>query len=276
MSLLNGAGLSLNLNLGAALTAGSTPSQTSQLLEHIKLSLRSTGFGEPAASEILSAVATLVKYNVLGMGLMPGSMSYLGNAMESQTTVANGSNNNGGVFGPIGTVPTMGSSSPTPRSALDRYEPFVDPFRQNNSAAAAAAAAINLNNNSFGLGTNHLSLVSKSPAASGQAVEAANAAAAAAAAVGIKEGKEDIEIPEVIVGAILGPGGRNLVEIQQLSGANIQISKKGIFAPGTRNRIVTITGYPDSIRTAHYLIKHRVSEEEAKRARHNTITGMIH
>ncbi|XP_031785217.1 RNA-binding protein Nova-1 isoform X2 [Nasonia vitripennis] len=163
VSILNGAGLSLNLNLGAALTAGAAPgTTTSQLLEHIKLSLRSTGFGEPAASEILQAVATLVKYNVLGMGIgMPSSVSYISNAMDSQTTVANGSNNNGGVFGPIGTVPTLGSSSPTPRSALDRYEPFVDPFRQNSSAAAAAAAAINLNNNSFGLGTNQLSLEKK-------------------------------------------------------------------------------------------------------------------
>ncbi|XP_014212040.1 RNA-binding protein Nova-1 isoform X2 [Copidosoma floridanum] len=277
VGLLNGAGLNLNLNLGAALSAASSnPSSTSQLLEHIKLSLRTTGYGEPAASEILTAIATLVKYNVLGMGVgMPSGISYLGNAMDSQTTaaaVANGSNNNGGVYGAIGTVPTLGSTSPTPRAALDRFETFVDPFRQNSNAAAAAAAAaaMNMNNNSFGLGTNQLSLVSKSPA--GQ-VDAANAAAAAA---GIKEGKKDVEIAEVIVGAILGPGGRNLIEIQHLSGANIQISKKGIFSPGTRNRIVTITGFPDAIRTAHYLIEHRISEEEAKRARHNTITGMIH
>lgn len=66
-----------------------------------------------------------------------------------------------------------------------------------------------------------------------------------------------------------GPGGRSLVEIQQLSGANIQISKKGIFAPGTRNRIVTISGSPQSINTAQYLIEQRISEEELKRARNN-------
>ncbi|CAB0037563.1 unnamed protein product [Trichogramma brassicae] len=296
VSLLNGAGLSLNLNLGAALTAaGQQPTTTaSQLLEHIKLSLHSTGFNEPAATEILTAVATLVKYNVLGMGLggMP-SVSYLSAAAannaalesaqsaaaaaQAAANVANGTSSNGGVFGPIGTVPTLGSSSPTPRATLDRYEPF-DPFRQNSNAAAAAAAAaaINLNNNSFGLGTNQLSLVSKSPSGQAAVDAAAASAAAAAAAAGIKEGKKDIKIAEVIVGAILGPGGRNLVKIQHLSGANIQISKKGVFAPGTRDRIVTITGYPDAIRTANYLIDHQISEEEAKRARHNTITGMIH
>ncbi|XP_043272950.1 RNA-binding protein Nova-1 isoform X3 [Venturia canescens] len=152
LSLLNGAGLSLNLNLGAAITTGTAP-VTTQLLEHIKLNLRSTGFSEPAATEILTAIATLAKYNILGMGIgMPSSVSYLGNPIET-TTTANGSNNNGGVFGPIGTVPALGTTSPTPRNPLDRYEPF-DPFRQNNTAASA----IHLNNNSFGLGTNQLSL----------------------------------------------------------------------------------------------------------------------
>lgn len=63
-----------------------------------------------------------------------------------------------------------------------------------------------------------------------------------------------------------GPGGRSLVEIQHISGANIQISKKGTFAPGTRNRIVTITGQPNAITMAHYLIEQRISEEEMKRA----------
>ncbi|XP_046740963.1 RNA-binding protein Pasilla isoform X2 [Diprion similis] len=256
VSLLNGAGLSLNLNLGAAMTAGTAP-VTAQILEHIKLTLRSTGFSEPAATEILTAIATLAKYNILGMGIgMPSSVSYLGTPMDS-TSTTNGSNNNGGVFGPIGTVPALGSSSPTPRNAIDRYEPF-DPFRQNNTAPNA----IHLNNNSFGLGTNQLSLVSKSPTQ----VDANN-----------KETKKvDIEIAEVIVGAILGPGGRALIEIQHLSGANIQISKKGMFAPGTRNRIVTITGFPNAIGTAQYLIEQRISEEEAKRARHNAIAGMIH
>lgn len=75
---------------------------------------------------------------------------------------------------------------------------------------------------------------------------------------------------EHIVGAILGPGGKSLLEIQHFSGANIQISKKGIYAPGTRNRWVTISGTPNAISTAQYLIEQRISEEEAKRARHHS------
>lgn len=60
-----------------------------------------------------------------------------------------------------------------------------------------------------------------------------------------------------------------------MSGANIQISKKGIFAPGTRNRIVTITGQPNSINMASFLIDQRISEEESKRACQNKLPGVL-
>ena len=82
--------------------------------------------------------------------------------------------------------------------------------------------------------------------------------------------KQDIEVPENIVGAILGPGGKGIVEIQQYTGTNIQISKKGVYAPGTRNRIVSITGIPSNITRAHYMIQQRIQQEEYKRARQAT------
>ncbi|KAJ2938565.1 hypothetical protein O0L34_g4064 [Tuta absoluta] len=91
---------------------------------------------------------------------------------------------------------------------------------------------------------------------------------------GAKDSK-NVEIAEVIVGAILGPGGRSLVEIQQMSGANIQISKKGTFAPGTRNRIVTISGTHTAISSAQYLIEQKIQEEELKRTRHNAINSLM-
>ena len=55
--------------------------------------------------------------------------------------------------------------------------------------------------------------------------------------------KIDMEVNESIVGAVIGQGGKSIVEIQQYSGTNIQISKKGNYSPGTRNRVVTITGW---------------------------------
>ncbi|XP_050664400.1 RNA-binding protein Pasilla isoform X2 [Leptidea sinapis] len=91
---------------------------------------------------------------------------------------------------------------------------------------------------------------------------------------GAKDSK-NVEIAEVIVGAILGPGGRSLVEIQQMSGASIQISKKGTFAPGTRNRIVTISGTQGAISSAHFLIEQKIHEEELKRTRHPAISTLM-
>ncbi|MEE6489918.1 hypothetical protein FKM82_015726 [Ascaphus truei] len=81
-------------------------------------------------------------------------------------------------------------------------------------------------------------------------------------------GKEMLEmaVPETLVGAILGKGGKTLVEYQELTGARIQISKKGEFVPGTRSRRVTITGPPGATQAAQYLIGQRVAYEQGVRA----------
>ncbi|XP_057656918.1 RNA-binding protein Pasilla isoform X5 [Diorhabda carinulata] len=209
--LLNG-GLNLNLNLTAP--GQNISNVTAQLLDHIKMQLRSSGLADAQIVEICAALAVLAKNGVISVGL--------------------------------------GTNTAAPRTNLERYESPFDPFRHQVSAATAP---ISLNNNSFGLGTGQqVAVLSKSPTP--------------AELNGTKDSK-NVEIAEVIVGAILGPGGRSLVEIQQISGASIQISKKGIFAPGTRNRIVTITGNPHSISTAQYLIEQRINEEEMKRARNN-------
>ncbi|XP_071963814.1 RNA-binding protein Nova-1-like [Antedon mediterranea] len=81
-----------------------------------------------------------------------------------------------------------------------------------------------------------------------------------------KECALEFEVPETIVGAILGKGGKTLVEFQQYSGAKIQISKKGEYIPGTRNRKVTITGSPNATQTAHFLVSQRIFQEEQNRA----------
>ncbi|KAJ8044830.1 RNA-binding protein Nova-1 [Holothuria leucospilota] len=81
-----------------------------------------------------------------------------------------------------------------------------------------------------------------------------------------KETIVEVEVPESLVGAILGKSGKTLVEFQNYSGAKIQISKKGEFVPGTRNRKVTIKGPLTSTQTAHFLVTQRVAQEEQNRA----------
>jgi RNA-binding protein Nova len=144
-----------------------------------------------------------------------------------------------------------------------------DPFRRSSpslgspgTGASSGPPPLPINNNSFGLGTGLHSPGSmrKSPTPADQSEGTA---------------KIEVEIGDNIVGAILGHGGKSLVEIQRLSGANIQISKKGIFVPGTRNRIVTITGTPNAVQTAQYLIEQQIAEEENKRARQNATLGTV-
>jgi len=77
----------------------------------------------------------------------------------------------------------------------------------------------------------------------------------------------EMQVEEKLVGAVLGPSGRHVVEIQQYSGATIQISKKGVYHPGTRNRVITMKGTQRAIESAQYLIHQKIQEEEAKRER---------
>ena len=76
----------------------------------------------------------------------------------------------------------------------------------------------------------------------------------------------EMEVGEYIVGAILGQGGKGIIEIQNMTGANIQISKKGVFAPGTRNRLVTISGASRAVMSAEQVIRQRIQSEERSRS----------
>ena len=167
--------------------------------------MRSLGYSDSANSEVCAALGILAKYGVLGvgMGLSNGNhssqssqnpLSYLGvSALEqqsSQQTVGN-------IFGAIGGNLESFINSQTQqqqRHSLERFEAsFSDPFRN-----AQATAPISLNNNNFGL-TN---------AQTAQALNAAQSMGALSKSptpgeIGSKDAK-NVEIPEVIVGAILG------------------------------------------------------------------------
>lgn len=189
----------------------------------------------------------------------------------------NGMNNGGGngaeggnpqVFGPVGSTTTTkaggdtgegggsyyANSGPGPMGGA-RMGPggdgamFSGSFGNNGGMNPGFSGP---NQNSFGLGTGMGSL----PMPSGNQGKMKEDAV-----------QKEIEIGEHIIGAVLGPGGKGIVEIQNFTGTNIQISKKGVFAPGTRNRVVTISGSPMAIQHAENLIRQRTSQEEANRTR---------
>jgi RNA-binding protein Nova len=151
--------------------------------------------------------------------------------------------------------PSLGSpSSQTTNQQVNANGTSTGPNGGVNSHQLPAV----VNNNSFGLGlTGSVMNTSSSPLRKSPTQNDHNEVMT----------NVEVEIGDNIVGAILGHKGTAIVEIQRISGANIQISKKGIFAPGTRNRIVTISGTPNSVSAAQFLIEQQLSEEEVRRQR---------
>ncbi|XP_074652242.1 poly(rC)-binding protein 3-like [Tubulanus polymorphus] len=68
----------------------------------------------------------------------------------------------------------------------------------------------------------------------------------------------EMNIPNDLIGCIIGRGGCKINEIRQLSGATIKISNS---EEGSSDRKVTIQGTPETINAAQYLINARVSSQ---------------
>jgi len=219
------------------------------------------GVNQMGANMTASSLASMQGMQIAGNAGGPAANPSFGNATSQASSM----------FGPVGSSATnqqqsatslFGSSSPNMAGGADRYgsSPMLnDSFAQTPGYAASANAVtyptqdrspvtVNVNQNSFGLGTGMYSPTDDKTGGT----------------------KQEMEVPENIVGAILGPGGKGIVEIQQYTGTNIQISKKGVYAPGTHNRIVCISGTVNNITRAQYMIQQRIQQEEYKRARQAT------
>ncbi|XP_027033904.1 RNA-binding protein Nova-1 isoform X1 [Tachysurus fulvidraco] len=199
-----------------------------------------SGFSGNDLLAITSALNTLASYgyntNTLGLGLNPAAAS--------------------GVLAAV-----AASANPAAAAAAN----LLASYASEASGGAAHPAAPGLAGFSLG------SLAAATGASNGY-LNPATSPLVASSLLGTEKlaegGKEVLEIavPENLVGAILGKGGKTLVEYQELTGARIQISKKGEFIPGTRNRKVTITGSPAATQAAQYLISQRITYEQGVRA----------
>ncbi|EOA21054.1 hypothetical protein CARUB_v10001394mg [Capsella rubella] len=74
-----------------------------------------------------------------------------------------------------------------------------------------------------------------------------------------------IGVSDEHIGLVLGRGGRNIMEITQMTGARIKISDRGDFISGTSDRKVSITGPQRAIQQAETMIKQKV-ESATERA----------
>ena len=68
-----------------------------------------------------------------------------------------------------------------------------------------------------------------------------------------------VTIPDSLIGAVLGRGGRTIAEVQVASGCRIKVSARDDFFEGTRNRKVVITGSQEGVQMANYLLTQKLS-----------------
>ncbi|XP_061559422.1 RNA-binding protein Nova-1 isoform X4 [Phycodurus eques] len=224
-----------------------------------------------AAAAAATASSLLGQVGLTGMGAFPATMSsFSGNDLLAITSALN-------------TLASYGYNTNTLGLGLNPAAASGVLAAVAASANPAAAAAANLlasyasdasgsaGHPATGLGGFSLGSLAAATGASNGYLNASSPLMASSllATEKLADGAKDvveIAVPENLVGAILGKGGKTLVEYQELTGARIQISKKGEFIPGTRNRKVTITGSPAATQAAQYLISQRITYEQGVRA----------
>lgn len=144
-----------------------------------------------------------------------------------------------------------------------RPKPAITPMLLAAAASAGQAAAYNLPGQ-FALSAHHPDVnrlfVANNPLAAAfnpaamnlRAAAATGQAAAALSAIASQSlGSQEMVIPNGLIGCVIGKGGSKINEIRQLSGATIKISNS---EEGTNNRTITISGSPEAINLAQYLI----------------------
>lgn len=72
----------------------------------------------------------------------------------------------------------------------------------------------------------------------------------------------EMEVPDNMVGSLLGKQGQTINELSRASGAKFQFSPKNDFAPGTTDRILTITGGMNQVQNAYKLVDQKVAQVE--------------
>lgn len=72
----------------------------------------------------------------------------------------------------------------------------------------------------------------------------------------------EIAIPEVMISAVLGPGGKLISDLIQTTGTHVQLSQKGDYIPGTYNRKLTITGPILGVQSAHLMVMQSIVREQ--------------
>jgi len=233
------AGSTAMMYSGAYMGSGVAP----YAVEAVKSTLRNSGFSVQASDEISAAMCTLANYGLLGSGFGFAGFGFGAGPGQCGLTIDF-------LTGILSGQRAANSLMPSGGGMQKGDKSFGSQFANGSDMFPGAGAM--MNQNSFGLGT-------------GMSQYGGRNETVGDGSSGSQT--KELQIGENIVGAVLGHGGRAIVEIQRMTSTTIQISKKGVFAPGTRNRTATISGPPAGVERAVMLVQQCIQQEENKRSR---------
>ncbi|KAM7358591.1 poly(rC)-binding protein mub isoform 4-T7 [Cochliomyia hominivorax] len=87
--------------------------------------------------------------------------------------------------------------------------------------------------------------------------------------------QHEMTVSNDLIGCIIGKGGTKIAEIRQISGAMIRISNCEEREGGNTDRTITISGNPDSVALAQYLINMSVELQKANLQEANSATTTV-
>ncbi|UYV80134.1 hypothetical protein LAZ67_18001802, partial [Cordylochernes scorpioides] len=88
-----------------------------------------------------------------------------------------------------------------------------------------------------------------------------------------KKGSSQVTIPNDLAGAIIGKGGQRIRKIRRESGAGITIDES---QPGSNERVITISGTPQQIQMAQYLLQQNVREHSFRKRYNRNAKPLSH
>lgn len=74
--------------------------------------------------------------------------------------------------------------------------------------------------------------------------------------------KYKLEIPDTLVGRILGRAGSTITEIQNASGCEVKFSQRGEYVPGTQNRLLYVAGQASGCKVAQQMVLQKIEGDQ--------------
>uniref|UniRef100_F1KY54 RNA-binding protein Nova-2 n=1 Tax=Ascaris suum TaxID=6253 RepID=F1KY54_ASCSU len=219
-------------------------------LDSLQSTLRTSGFNETSVAEVMQAMQVLAKYNIMGLGLglgvaamaqmrsnEPGALQQAQSLMQAQRY--------------------DGNTALGPSSLLDAAERHYIPHSDVNKSLGGVGGVL-------------IDVMSQSKAGGGSS-GGPNFASTVIKEKVVDSGHVELEVPDAIVGAVLGPKAKTLAEIQHLSGCKVEVHKRGAVA-AQGNRLISLSGDAECIRNGRLMIEKVINDEQARRnqqAHHN-------